>query len=48
MEVNGDSILAYRLQWVMIYSFGINTEFGNRSQTDLLLWNFFVLRHEQN
>ena len=22
----------YLLQWVMIYSFGINAEFGNRSQ----------------
>ena len=25
MGVNGDSILPYFLQWVMIYSFGINT-----------------------
>ena len=31
MGVNGDSISPYLLQWAMIYSFGINTDFANRS-----------------
>ena len=38
MTVNGDSILPYLLRWVMIYSFGINTDLGNRSQFDPLPW----------
>ena len=33
--------MAYLLQWVMIYSFGINTDFENRSQFDPLHWNAF-------
>ena len=35
MAVNGDFILPYQLQWIMIYSFGINTDFGNKSHFDL-------------
>ena len=34
MAVKGDFILPDLLQWVMIYSFGINTDSGNRSQFD--------------
>ena len=32
MAVQGNSILPCLLQWLMIYSFGINTAFGNKSQ----------------
>ena len=36
MTVNGDSILPYLLTWVIIYLFGRDTDFGNRSQFDPL------------
>ena len=31
VAVNGDSIFPDLLQWAMIYSFGINTDFANKS-----------------
>ena len=35
-------------QWVMIYSFGINTDFGNKSQSDPLYWlvNQFLVTYQ--
>ena len=31
--------MAYLLHWVMIYSFGINTDFENRSEFDTMTVN---------
>ena len=45
MAVNSYSILPYLLQWVMIYSFGINTVLGNRSQFDSLSCNILFLHY---
>ena len=47
-----DSILPYLLTWVMIYSFGINTDFENKSQFDPLhcldLDNYPKLSKQEN